>query len=178
MNDKLISKLTKGEILQLPGMGQHRTRTIKELREIVKNNIINDFHQRTATGFRFSDYLKFYRRQDNQLFRQIKQNKRNLKQKEAQKVQYKKNLKEKALNERQFEPFMNMSTDIYANIKNKLRLEYENRLKEISNITVFKKELKQMIKNISNCYSFELNIGDNEIKRVAFTKALRETEIQ
>ena len=73
---------------------------------------------------------------------------------------------------------MNMSTDIYANTKNKLRLEYENRLKEISNITVFKKELKQMIKNISNCYSFELNIGDNEIKRVAFTKALRETEIQ
>ena len=60
MSRKLVSSLKKSEILQLPGMAQYRTKTIKELRSIVKNNIINVFGQVNNRGITVDNYNTLY----------------------------------------------------------------------------------------------------------------------
>ena len=179
MSRKLVSSLKKSEILQLPGMTQYRTKTIKELRSIVKNNIINVFGQVNNRGITVDNYNTLYNKynvnQDNQLFKKIRQTKRNTRQKQIHQEQYQNQIKQSALEERQFiDNINNISTDIYANTKDKIRRDYENRIKGFQKNKEFKKFFGNMMKNVSNDVGFEVDIGDSDYKRLAFTETLRQ----
>lgn len=69
--------------------------------------------------------------------------------------------------------FENQPGDVYGESKNQLRKEYEKRLKQVKNLKYFKQEFGNMMKNVSKGISFEVDIADNEEKRLAFSETLR-----
>lgn len=71
------------------------------------------------------------------------------------------------------ELFANLPGDVYGDSKNEIRREYEKRLREVKNQTYFKQQFGMMMKNVSKGISFDVDIADNEDKRVAFTETLR-----
>lgn len=63
--------------------------------------------------------------------------------------------------------------DVYANSKSQLRQDYEKRIQKVKDKKAFKDEMRRIMVNVNNGISMEVDIGDNEDKRLAFTEALR-----
>lgn len=61
----------------------------------------------------------------------------------------------------------------FFNKKNEIRREYEKCLNEVKNQAYFKQQFGLMMKNVSKGISFDVDIADNEEKRIAFTETLR-----
>ncbi len=69
MNNKLISRLTKGEILQLPGMSGKSRQTVRVLREQIQENMRRMNINRRA--MRVNDYRSAFENEDRALFQNI-----------------------------------------------------------------------------------------------------------
>ena len=90
---KLLSKLSKSEILSLPGFNDYRSSTIRELKSILKKNIKDfgiDFR-----GVRVNHYINKYkefedkrRADDDELFSRISNMKRDMRSHEYYKQSF------------------------------------------------------------------------------------------
>ena len=156
MTDKVLSKLNKNEILQLPGMKQYSNQTVKELKDTLKQFIIKNFNVPNIIGWKVSTYLQQYnktkaanqRTVDDKLFKQMKKINERAKQTEIRKQQRQQQLIQNAIEER---AILNMPMqDLYLNTKNQARIAYEKRIREVQNETQFRKELAAMMKKVSN----------------------------
>ena len=77
MNDKLISTLSKREILSLPGFSNTNA-TLNELRTQLNSKLISmNINKR---GVRVKDYIKAFKQADNELFNKISNEKLNRQQ--------------------------------------------------------------------------------------------------
>ena len=108
---KLLSKLSKSEILSLPGFKKYENLTVRQLKPILKKSIRDldiDFR-----GVRVKDYVKKFneaqKKSDEELFKRISSKKDSLKKQKRSRDVYKQTLKENALFERSL---MNMG-DVY-----------------------------------------------------------------
>ena len=63
---------------------------------------------------------------------------------------------------------------IYKDTKNELRNAYTQRIKQLKNVSEFRKEMKKLMINASKEIDFETDIGEDENKRYAFTETLRQ----
>ncbi|KAK8888354.1 hypothetical protein M9Y10_039422 [Tritrichomonas musculus] len=168
MNDKLLSKLTKRDILSLPGF-TNRKASLSELRTQLNNRLTTmNINKR---GARTIDYINAFKHADNELFNKLSHDKINKQQHKQQRKQYKQSIKESALNERSL---FNLPTDLYTTTKTEARKQYEKRIKEVSDKSNFQKYMKEFMNNVNNRFSFEIVIGDDEDKRLAFCETLRQ----
>ena len=167
MNDKLISKLTKRDILQLPGF-TNKNESLQQLRQQLHQRLI-DF-KLLSRGITVNDYIHAFKRKDNQLFAKINQDKQNRIQNELKQNKYKQSLMESAYDERSI---FNISMDTYEANKTAARRDYEKRLDEVSNETNFQKYMKEYMNKVNNRISFNVAIGDDEDIRIAFCETLR-----
>ena len=168
MNDKLLSKLTKRDILSLPGF-TNRKASLSELRTQLNNRLVSmNINKR---GARTIDYINAFKHADNELFNKLSHDKINKQQHKQQRKQYKQSIKESALNERSL---FNLPTDLYTTTKTEARKQYEKRIKEVSDKSNFQKYMKEFMNNVNNRFSFEIVIGDDEDKRLAFCETLRQ----
>ena len=167
MNDKLISTLSKREILSLPGFSNTNA-TLNELRTQLNNKLISmNINKR---GVRVKDYIKAFKQADNELFNKIRNEKINRQQQKQQRKQYKQSIKEAASIEKSL---FNLPTNFYTTSKTEERKAYENRIREVSNKSNFQKYMKEFMNNVNHKISFETVIGDDEDKRLAFCEMLR-----
>ena len=67
-----------------------------------------------------------------------------------------------------------ISTDLYSTQKTEARKEYYERIKHVQNHKKFKQYMKDFMNKMSKSISFEIVIGDDEDKRLAFTESLRQ----
>ncbi len=67
-----------------------------------------------------------------------------------------------------------ISVDLYSTAKTEARKEYKERIKNIKEKPKFKKQMKEFMQKANKEISFEIDIGDNEDKRLAFTEMLRQ----
>ena len=182
---KLLSRLSKAEILSLPGFRKHKKCTIRKLKSLLKQSIkdmgIN------FRGVRVKDYVKRFNEitLDNEIFNRISNMKKDMRSQE----QYKHGLKENALFERSFmntgelyslpkpnedkqyiESLMNIDSG-YSMSKSEERRRYED---NVTDKEKFQEELKRMMIAVKNHESFEVDIGDDSEIQYAFTKVLRQ----
>ena len=68
---------------------------------------------------------------------------------------------------------MNISTDLYSTARTEARKEYKQRVKSTQNKHLFKNYMKEFMIKAKNEISFDIDIGDDEDKRLAFTETLR-----
>ena len=168
MNDKLLSKLTKRDILKLPGFTNINA-PLAELRIQLRNRLIPmNINKR---GVRVNDYIRSFKKDDNELFNKIKNDKINKQHDKLQHNQYKQSIKDRARVERSL---FNIPVDYYTTTKTESRQLYEKRIKEVSNKTNYKKYMKENMNNVINRISFDVVIGDDEDKRLAFCESLRQ----
>ena len=190
---KLISKLSKSEILSLPGFKKYNSLTVRELKPILKKSIRDldiDFR-----GVRVSDYInrvkeieEDQKKSDEELFKQISSKKDSLKKQKRSHEQYKQSLKENASFLRSLmnmsdvytlpkpsesklyiESLMNIQTE-YTTSKTEERRRYEE---NVTNKEEYQEELKRMMIAVKNHETFTVDIGDDGEKQYAFTKVLR-----
>ena len=164
---KLISKLTKNEILQLPGI-TGRNQTVKQLRNQLNSNIRN--LGLNSYGLRVNQYKDKFKQKDNELFRNISKKKKQNAGAKKSKAEYKESLKERALEERNI---LKVSTDLYSSSRTQARKEYKERMKQVHNKKEFKKYMKEYNIKANKKQSFTVDIGDKEDKRLAFAEMLR-----
>ena len=169
MNNKLISRLTKGEILQLPGMSGKSRQTVRVLREQIQENMRRMNINRRA--MRVNDYRSAFENEDRALFQNIQAQNQQHRQAHQRREQYKEYIRSNAKEEREFLSSINTS-QLYQS-KTDERLEYEQRVKEVQNETKFKDYMKEFMINANKKISFEVAIGDDDDKRMAFTESLR-----
>ena len=169
MNNKLISQLTKTEILKLPGFSDKSKLTVKQLKELLKKSIRR--MKISKRGLRVNQYISAYKEMDNQLFKNIQKNKQNRKTQKQARKQYKQSLKTNARNEREI---MNIGTDLYSATRTEARNEYKQRIKDVKDKKQFKKHMKEFMVKANKEISFEVDIADDEDKRLAFTETLRQ----
>ena len=189
----LLSKLSKSEILSLPGFDRYKSYTVKDLKLVLKKNIKEfgiDFR-----GVRVSDYVKKYkeiekkrRYDDDELFNRMSSMKRQQQKQRQSHEHYKQSLKENALFERSLmsmgdvytlpkpsedkqyiESLMNIDTG-YSTSKTDERRRYEENVNDKSR---YQQEIKRMMIAANNHESFEVNIGDDSEIQYAFTQVLR-----
>ena len=168
MSNKLISQLTKDEILALPGFNKNSNLTVKQLKLQLAKKMKK--MKLTGRGLRVRDYINAYKEQDRQLFKNIEKNKQNRKAQKKAHKQYKQTLKNNAREER---TIMNISTDLYSAARTEARNEYKQRIKEVQNKKQFKNYMKEFMVKSKKEISFDIDIGDDEDKRLAFTETLR-----
>lgn len=162
--DKLLSKLSKSEILSLPEFDRYTSKKVKELKPLSKKSIKDlriDFR-----GVLVSDYVNKVeenRKADEDLFQRIS----SLKDQRQSHEQYKQTLKDNAL----FDcSFMSIDTG-YKTSKTEERLHYEENVHDKAE---YQKYMKRMIITVKNHESFEVDIDDDTKKQYAFTKVLRQ----
>ena len=190
----LLSKLSKSEILSLPGFNKYKSYTVKDLKLVLKKNIKEfgiDFR-----GVRVSDYVKKYKEiekkrrydDDDELFNRMSSMKRQQQKQRQSHEHYKQSLKENALFERSLmsmgdvytlpkpsedkqyiESLMNIDTG-YSTSKTDERRRYEENVNDKSR---YQQEIKRMMIAANNHESFEVNIGDDSEIQYAFTQVLR-----
>ena len=68
---------------------------------------------------------------------------------------------------------MNLSIDFYEESKTQARQAYEKRVQEVDDQELFQRELKRLMFMAAKEFSFDVDIGDSECKRLAFTEMLR-----
>ena len=164
-DNKYLSKLTKKEIILLPGFENKQNESLIDLR-----NQLNERLRKmnlNIRGIKVRDYKRRFKEQDNQLFNQMK----NKKTKRNQQKEYRKSIKQKAINERN--QIYNIINDVYKESKTELRKEYEKRIKSVNNKKNFQNYMKQFMQNVNKETGFEIIIGDDEDKRLAFCETLR-----
>ncbi len=66
-----------------------------------------------------------------------------------------------------------ISVDLYSAAKTEARKEYKQRIKNVKDKAKFKKYLREFMSKANKEISFEIDIGDDEDKRLAFTETLR-----
>ena len=165
----LISQLTKTQILSLPGFQNKGDKTKPQLKEELNRNIKRMHLNRY--GLRVNNYIDAFKRTDNTLFKNMKKQKQ-LKQKQEQsRNQYKQTLKDNAKNEREI---LNIPLDLYSTAKTEARQEYKNRIKDVKDKKQFKQHMKKFMQKSQKEISFDIDIGDDEDKRLAFTETLRQ----
>ena len=168
MSNKLVSKLTKKEILKLPGFEDKGNLTVKELRKQIDKNV-KDMKLRSY-GLRVNTYKNGFKQKDKELFRNVARKKKENKNVKAKQQNYENEIKERALEERDIN---NISIDLYNTAKTEARREYKERIKQVNNKKDFKKYMKQYNIKANKKETFEVQIGDDEDKRLAFTEMLR-----
>ena len=122
-------------------------------------------------GLRVNDYINACQKADNDLFKNIAKTKRNQRARKASRKAYKQTIKDNARAERDI---LNISTDLYSTAKTEARKEYKQRVKSANDKKQFKKYMKEFMQKCRKEISFEIDIGDNEDKRLAFTETLRQ----
>ena len=143
MNNKLISRLTKGEILQLPGMSGKSRQNVRVLREQIQENMRRMNINRRA--MRVNDYRSAFENEDRALFQNIQAQNQQRRQAHQRREQYKEYIRSNAKEEREFLSGINTS-QLYQS-KTDERLEYEQRVKEVQNETKFKDYMKEFMIN-------------------------------
>ena len=103
------------------------------------------------------------------LFKNISKQKQN-KQKQARN-QYKQTLRDESNAEREL---FNIQLDLYSTAKTEARKEYNERVKSVNDKKQFKRHMKEYTQKSNKEISFEIDIGDDEDKRLAFTETLRQ----
>ncbi|KAK8840742.1 hypothetical protein M9Y10_030519, partial [Tritrichomonas musculus] len=121
-------------------------------------------------GARINDYVNGFKKTDDELFKRMKQMKSEQKMKHTTNEQYKQHIKQNAIEERQM---MNDVNDVYHESKSDERKAYEQRVSDVKDKKQYKEYMKHFIYNTNNEISFEIDIGDDEDKRIAFTEMLR-----
>lgn len=168
MSGKLLSKLSKRDILSLPGFTDRKA-PLNELRTQLNNRLVSmNINKR---GARTIDYINAFKHADNELFNKISHDKINKQQYKRQRELYKQSIKESALDERSL---YNLPIDLYTTTKTEARKQYEKKIKEVSDKSNFQKYMKEFINNVNNRFSFEIVIGDDEDIRLAFCETLRQ----
>ena len=167
MNNQLLTKLTKQQILSLPGFQNQNTMSLAQLRTQLRTNMRN---MNLKYGARINDYVNGFKKTDDELFNRMKQMKNEQKMKHITNEQYKQHIKQNAIEERQM---MNDVNDVYHESKSDERKAYEQRVSDVKDKKQYKEYMKQFIYNTNNEISFEIDIGDDEDKRIAFTEMLR-----
>ena len=210
VENRLISKLTKPQLLSLPGMNGKNRMTVVQLRAELKRNMQRMKVQ--SYGARVNDYVNAFRNEDNTLFKRMTTRKQNQIQSQKERAQKRETIKSQIIEERQFlnsinteklyssksperiqeiqnkrmnqeyyksnaiesKRFLNSinSKDLYQS-KTSERIEYEKRVKDVKNNTQYQDYRKQFMINVNNRVGFEVAIGDDDDKRIAFTETLR-----
>ncbi len=67
-----------------------------------------------------------------------------------------------------------ISVDLYSTARTEARKEYKQRVKDVRDKRKFKKYLKEFMTKAKKEISFDIDIGDDEDKRIAFTETLRQ----
>ena len=142
--NKLITRLSKSELLSLPGMNNKKG-TIKQLREEVKENIARMKLNKKAV--RVHDYIEAYKHIDREFNEPTPE---------------------------QTDDIFDLPLDLYKSAKTEARKEYEKRIREVSDKKQFQKYMKQFMKDARKQISLDIVIGDDEDKRLAFTETLRQ----
>ena len=189
---KLLSKLSKSDILALPGFAKYNSLKIRQLKPILKQSIKDlqiDFR-----GVRVEDYIRrvneieSQRKADNELFNRMSSMKALTKKQKRNHEQYKQSLKENALFERSLmnmgevyklptpsdtkqyiDSLMNMSLE-YTTSTSQERQRYEE---NVNDKDKYQQEIKRMMIAAKNHESFEVDIGDDSELQYAFTQVLR-----
>ena len=169
MNNPLISQLTKTQILSLPGFQNKGKKTKTELRNELNRNI--NRMRLAKRGLRINDYINAFKKDDDKLFKKMKKQKRDNQKTKQSREQYKQTIKDNARSERDI---LNMPLDLYSTAKTEARQEYKNRIKDVRNKKQFKKYMTEFMKKCQKEISFDIDIGDDEDKRLAFTETLRQ----
>ena len=185
---KLLSRLSKSEILSLPGFKKYRSLTIRKLKPIL-NQSIKDLGI-NYRGVKVKDYVKKYNQKssDDKLFKRLSADKDLLKNKHRDREQYKQSIKDSALFERSLmnmseiystpppsetklyiESLMNMDTG-YTTSKSEERRRYKD---NVTDKGKFQNEVKRMMIAANNHESFTVDINDDSEIQYAFTKVLR-----
>ena len=189
MNNKRVLKLTKKEILTLPGFKEDTTYfnsyTKKQLMEMVIDEI-KSFNLINPTVKEYKNANKRYwariereqqqrkeaelRKADNDFFNSLSQMKQQKKQQKQSRNEYKQSLKNKARNDREaINDIMNMNPQ-YEDTKSFDREYYEE---NIHDKEAYEEFMKSMMKDARNHIGFEVNIGDDSEKQYAFTQVLK-----
>ncbi|KAK8898932.1 hypothetical protein M9Y10_001224 [Tritrichomonas musculus] len=196
MNSKLLLKLTKREILKLPEFDDMSDLKLNELREVLKD-MCYDLKLTNPTVKQYKQAYKQYitkinterenrlraqlrkveraerdveaRRADDELFNSIKSMKNEYKQKQKQRNEYKQRIKNEAISEREAVNDLFKTNSIYEDTKSADRKHYEEL---VTDKKEFQNEMKKMMIDAKNKVGFEVNIGDDGEKQLAFTKVL------
>ena len=95
MSNHLISKLTKTQILSLPGFQNKGSKTKKQLMDELKRNIAR--MKLKKRGLRVNDYINACQKADNDLFKNIAKTKRNQRARKASRKAYKQTIEKNLL---------------------------------------------------------------------------------
>ena len=189
---KLLSRLSKSEILSLPGFDRYGSLKIKELKPILKKSIKQ--MNIAFRGVRVSDYVNRFneireqKQSDDDLFKRMSTMKHQQQKQHQSHEQYKQSLKDTAMFERSLmnmselysvpkpsesklfiESLMNVDTE-YTTTKSDERLRYEENVHDKDE---YQNEMKRMMLAAKNHESFEIDIDDDSEKQYAFVKVLR-----
>lgn len=169
---KLLSKLSKSEILSLPGFNQYRSMTVRQLKPILKKMIREleiDFR-----GVRVRDYVnkvELNRKADNDFFERMTSTREQRQKELEQKVQREQSLKDDALFNRYFG---DIDTG-YTTSKTEERRRYEE---NVHDKDAYREDMREMMLAVKNHESFEVDIDDGSEKQYAFVKVLRQIRKQ
>lgn len=166
MKNKLLSKLTKRDILSLPGFA-NKTASLRELKGELSNRLISMHINRR--GVCVDDYIRAFDKDDNKLFATIRKGKSSHINRVQQRNQYKNSIRDNALEERLI---LNIPINLYQS-KTDERIQYEKRIKDVVNKRNFQKYMTEYMLYVNRRISFDVLIGDDEDKRLAFCEALR-----
>ena len=167
MVSKRLSKLTKKDILSLPGFQNNNMSSMRELKQQLRKRL--DDMNINMRGVCVDDYIRAFKRADNELFSKIYHHKINQANHHKQHEQYKDVIRTNALEERQI---LSLPMDLYHS-KTDDRIQYENRINGVVDKHNFKQYMKEYMIQINNKTSFDVIIGDDEDRRLAFCEALR-----
>ena len=163
MSNKLISQLTKDEILALPGFNKNSKFTVKQLKEQLNKNMKK--MQLSGRGLRVRDYINAYKEQDKQYKQTLINNDKSLDKSS--------DLAQAKACDREESEILNIQTDLYSAARTEARKEYKQRIKGVQNKKQFKNYMKEFMVKAKKEISFDIDIGDDEDKRLAFTETLR-----
>ena len=169
MSNPLISQLTKTQILSLPGFQNKGKKTKDELKNELNRNITR--MRLAKKGLRVNDYINAFKKNDDMLFKNISKQKQNKQKQKQARNQYKQTLRDEANVEREL---FNIQLDFYSSAKTEARKEYNERVKAANDKKQFKRYMKEYMQKCQKEISFEIDIGDDEDKRLAFTETLRQ----
>lgn len=163
--NKLINKLTKQELLTLPGMNKFADLTCLQIRRIIKARA-ESLHL-NHWGMRVSEYIAADQQQsDNALFSNLTKQKAAAKQTSSSKEKYIQSIRDQAMKTRY--P-VDLPIDFYTSAKTASRSAYEERIKDVADKKQYQKYMNAYMQQASNGISFDIDIGDDEDKRLAST---------
>lgn len=208
-NSKLLSRLTKSELVKLPGFKKwgDSDMTVKRLR-LELNSFIYEVSGKSPYAWRVSDYKKLYKsipkapkapkfvnkpvryvdtpeyqarmqkKKDDELFTKVIPSfKSKVEQEKNEKRFYKSSLKENARKERIRTDLMIRDElelmELSRTEADELSKQYRERIKKVKNHDKFQKRLTKWMKLAKDRVGFEVVVGDNEEKKLAFCEVLR-----